>query len=56
MTATLSRGGHRLVIVSTTADLELDFERALGGIGPDDELLVFLAAEPRRPRGRSARG
>ena len=37
--------------MSTTPELELDFERALGGIGPSDELLVFLAAETTTAEG-----
>ncbi|HEX8795364.1 MAG TPA: tetratricopeptide repeat protein [Polyangiaceae bacterium] len=42
--AALARGGHRLVVTQTTVDLETDFERALAGIGPSDDLLVVLAA------------
>jgi tetratricopeptide (TPR) repeat protein len=41
----LSRGGHRVVVLATTPDLEMDFDRALGGMGPEDQLLVFVAAE-----------
>ena len=43
--AALSRGGHRMVIVPTTPDLETSFERALAGVGDGDELLVYSAAE-----------
>ena len=39
----LSRGGHRLVLVSTTTELETDFERGLAGMGAGDDLLVYLA-------------
>jgi len=40
----LTRGGHRIVVTHTTPELETDFERALAGIGPSDDLLVYLAA------------
>jgi hypothetical protein len=39
----LSRGGHHVVQVATTAELEADFDRALAGVGSADELLVFVA-------------
>lgn len=42
--AALARGGHRIVVTTTSTELETDFERALAGIGPSDDLLVFLAA------------
>jgi tetratricopeptide (TPR) repeat protein len=42
--AALSRGGHRLALVATTADLETDFERALAGVGAADDLLVVIAS------------
>jgi len=40
----LSRGGHRVVRVTTSPELESDFDRALGGLGASDELVVYLAA------------
>jgi tetratricopeptide (TPR) repeat protein len=39
----LSRGGCRVVVLSTTPDLENDFDRALGGVGESDQLLVYVA-------------
>jgi len=41
--ASLTRGGQRIVVTQTTPELETDFERALAGIGPSDDLLVYLA-------------
>jgi tetratricopeptide (TPR) repeat protein len=41
--AALTRGGQRIVMTRTTSELETDFERALAGIGPGDDLLVYLA-------------
>jgi tetratricopeptide (TPR) repeat protein len=41
--AALARGDHRLVLVSTTPELETDFERGLAGVGTADDLLVYLA-------------
>jgi tetratricopeptide (TPR) repeat protein len=41
----LSRGGSRVVVLPTTPDLENDFDRALGGMGEGDQLLVFVAGE-----------
>jgi len=40
----LSRGGSRVVVLATTPDLENDFDRALGGMGEADQLLVYVAA------------
>src|SRR5271155_4918406 len=45
MCLALSRGGSRVVVLSTTPDLENDFDRALGGMGEGDQLLVFVAGE-----------
>lgn len=42
--AALARGGHRVVLVHTTPDLEGDFDRALAGVGPGDDLLIYVAA------------
>src|ERR1700722_20040171 len=39
----LSRGGSRVVVLATTPDLENDFDRALGGMGEADQLLVYVA-------------
>jgi tetratricopeptide (TPR) repeat protein len=39
----LSRGGSRVVVLATTPDLENDFDRALGGMGEGDQLLVYVA-------------
>jgi tetratricopeptide (TPR) repeat protein len=39
----LTHGGHRLVLVSTTPELESDFERGLAGLGTGDDLLVYIA-------------
>src|ERR1700679_819231 len=39
----LSRSGHHVVQVATTAELEADFDRALAGVGSADELLVYVA-------------
>jgi tetratricopeptide (TPR) repeat protein len=44
LTEVLTRGGHRVVRVTTSVDLESDFDRALGGLAPSDELVVYLAA------------
>ncbi len=41
----LSRGGNRVVVLATTPDLETDFDRALGGMGEGDQLLVYVACE-----------
>ncbi len=43
VSAVLTRGGHHVVEVGTTADLEADFDRALAGVGSADELLVYVA-------------
>jgi tetratricopeptide (TPR) repeat protein len=43
--AAVSRGGHRLVLVESTTDLETDFERALAGVSAADDLLITIAAE-----------
>ena len=39
----LSRGGSRVVVLPTTPDLENDFDRALGGMGEGNQLLVYVA-------------
>jgi tetratricopeptide (TPR) repeat protein len=39
----LTHGGHRLVLVSTTPELEADFERGLAGMGAGDDLVVYVA-------------
>ena len=52
--AALTRGGHRVVLVSTTADLETDFERALAGMGGADELVVYIAASTTTGAGAVA--
>src|ERR1700691_4031834 len=44
LTEVLTRGGHRVVRVTPSVDLESDFDRALGGLAPSDELVVYLAA------------
>jgi len=44
VSAALTRAGHHVVQVATTADLEADFDRALAGMGSADELLVYVAA------------
>ena len=49
--AMLSRGGHRVVLVSTSAELETDFDRALAGMGPGDDLLVYVAAQTKPSAG-----
>jgi hypothetical protein len=41
----LSRGGSRVVVLATTPDLETAFDRALGGMGEGDHLLVYVACE-----------
>jgi tetratricopeptide (TPR) repeat protein len=41
--AALTQGGQRIVVTHTSSELETDFERALAGIGPSDDLLVYLA-------------
>lgn len=43
--AALTRGGQRVVVITTSADLETDFERGLAGIGPSDDLLVCVAGK-----------
>jgi tetratricopeptide (TPR) repeat protein len=43
--AALTKGGHRVVPVATTAELEADFDRALAGVGSADELLVYIAGD-----------
>jgi len=53
--AALSRGGHRVVVLPCTVDLEGDFERALAGVGASDELCVFIAAETTRPEAVALR-
>ena len=45
MCLALSRGGHRVVVVPTTPEFESGFDRALGGTGGGDALLVFVAAD-----------
>ncbi|HEY1695282.1 MAG TPA: hypothetical protein VGG39_24105 [Polyangiaceae bacterium] len=52
--AALARGGSRLVLVSTTADLETEFERALAGVGGADEVLVYVAAHTTTAEGAVA--
>jgi tetratricopeptide (TPR) repeat protein len=42
--AALTRGGHHVVPVAITPELETDFDRALAGVGSADELLVYIAA------------
>jgi tetratricopeptide (TPR) repeat protein len=42
-----ARVGFRVAAVNASVDLEGDFERALGGIGSDDELLVYVAGRTR---------
>jgi len=42
--AALTRGGHHVVQIGTTPELETDFDRALAGVGSADELLVYVAA------------
>ena len=44
LSAALTRGGHHVVQVATSAELETDFDRALAGVGSADELLVYVAA------------
>jgi tetratricopeptide (TPR) repeat protein len=41
----LSRGGNRVVVLATSPDLETTFDRALGGMGEGDHLLVYVACE-----------
>jgi golgin subfamily B member 1 len=41
----LSRGGSRVVVLPTTPDLENEFDRAPGGMGEGDQLLVYVAGE-----------
>jgi tetratricopeptide (TPR) repeat protein len=50
----LSRGGSRVVVLATTLDLENDFDRALGGMGEGDQLLVAVAAETTTREGHAA--
>ena len=38
----LSRGGHRVVLVPVSPELESDVDRALGGLGAGDDLVVYL--------------
>ncbi|MGH7297225.1 MAG: tetratricopeptide repeat protein, partial [Polyangiaceae bacterium] len=54
MCAALTRGGHRVVLVSTTAELESEFERALAGVGSADDLLVYVAGRTRTGEGAVA--
>lgn len=50
----LSRGGNRVVVLATTPDLETDFDRALGGMGEGDQLLVYVAGETSTRTGALA--
>ncbi|HEY8092104.1 MAG TPA: hypothetical protein VIF09_29790 [Polyangiaceae bacterium] len=43
--AALTRGGHRVVLVTTSGELETEFERALAGVGSADDLLVYVAGK-----------
>ncbi len=42
--AVFARGGRHVMLVQTTPGLLTEFERAMASVGPEDDLLVYVAA------------